>query len=121
MAGDPGFCSVAQGIEEYFDSTLSKNKMQEGLRSFVDTQEAQRFVFQAGGGELEADLPTMAVFLSRSPVDAGSPHRSSVATTLAATAQGNSFTLPKPPAHAAQPPPPHRHMVSLRTLHPIFI
>ncbi|KAJ1718735.1 hypothetical protein LPJ53_006345 [Coemansia erecta] len=121
MAGDPAFRSVACGIEEYLYSTLSKNRMEEGQRSFVDTQEAQRFVFRAGGGELEADSLTTAVFSSRSPVDAGSPHRLSVATTLAATAQGNSFMLPKPPAHAARPPPPRRHMVGSRTLHPTFI
>ncbi|KAJ1718873.1 hypothetical protein LPJ53_006249 [Coemansia erecta] len=122
MAGDPAFRSVAQGIEEYLDSTLNKNKVhEEGQRSFVDTQEARAFVFRAGGGGLEADSPTTAVFSSRSPVDAGSPHRSSVATTLAATAQGNSFTLPKPPAHAARLPPPRRHTVGSRTLHPTFI
>ncbi|KAJ1855360.1 hypothetical protein LPJ73_002346 [Coemansia sp. RSA 2703] len=120
MSRDPEFRKVAQDIEEYLDTALvNKKQAEEGQRCFVDTREAGAFVFRAGAGARDVDSPTTAVFSSRSPVDAGSPYRSSVTTTISAAA-GNSLSLPKPPAHAARPPPPRRHTLGSRTLHPTF-
>ncbi|KAJ2778484.1 hypothetical protein GGI15_004166 [Coemansia interrupta] len=121
LARDPEFRRTAQGIEEYLlDTTVRGKKEPEGQRSFVDTREARGFVFRAGGGMAESGSPATIVFSERNLADAGSPQRSSVATTLATAAQANSMSLNKPPAHATRPPPPRRHTLGSRTLHPTF-